>query len=422
MIRNVLIFLMLIAVTADGATPPVPLRTAANSMLRELQQRAAVKIFPEEYTSFRNTIAAAEAMQLSGDEQAAEKLFSFALVKGELLSRQLRARETAVTPAPPVSASPLPLPDGAGSPPPPAEPELPATDTVWRFEENIPEPDDSLAEIPRSRRIVGGEGIYVVRKKDSLRLVASRLGVSVRELARMNRLQSASVLRAGQKLKYNNRRIVPKIVSNGIIVNIPDRSLYLFKGGRLAARYPVAVGMAGKKDKTSWRTPTGKFRVIDKKENPRWNVPLSIQQEMAENGEEIIGTMPPGPKNPLGKHAIKTSLAGILIHGTTRPTSVNSFSSHGCIRVMPEHMESLFKSVKLFMPGEIIYQPVKVEIAGEGRVFLEVNHDMYEQVEDLSAEVRRLLKKHRVSDRVAWDKVMQVVSDRKGVAEEVTLQ
>ena len=148
---------------------------------------------------------------------------------------------------------------------------------------------------------------------------------------------------AGQSLKYNNRRIVPKSIRNGIVVNIPDRNLYLFRNGRVSANYPVALGISKKEESTIWRTPAGKFRIVDKKENPTWRIPLSIQKEMEENGEEVLELVPPGPKNPLGKYAMRTTLSGILIHSTTRPASINSYSSHGCIRVMPEHMERLFR-------------------------------------------------------------------------------
>ncbi|NJD92151.1 MAG: hypothetical protein FIA91_11675, partial [Geobacter sp.] len=278
-----------------------------------------------------------------------------------------------------------------------------------------PQPEERL-----SARIVGKEGVYTARRKESLRLVASRLGVRLRDLATMNRLKPDSTVLAGQKLKYNNRRIVPKRLNNGIVINIPDRSLYLFRNGRVASRYPVAVGIAKKGDSIIWRTPVGKFRIIDKKENPTWKIPPSIQKEMEENGEEVIAEIPPGPKNPLGKYAMRTTLPGIMIHSTTRPASINSYSSHGCIRVMPEHMERLFRDVTVPMQGEIVYAPVKAEVTEDGRVFLEVNNDSYEQLEDLAQEVNRVLKKARASEMVSWKKVRQLLNEKSGIAVDVS--
>jgi hypothetical protein len=164
----------------------------------------------------------------------------------------------------------------------------------------------------------------------------------------------------------------------------------------------------------------GKFRIVDKKENPTWKIPPSIQKEMEENGEEVVAEIPPGPKNPLGKYAMRTTLPGIMIHSTTRPASINSYSSHGCIRVMPEHMERLFRDVTVPMQGEIVYAPVKAEVTEDGRVFLEVNNDSYEQLEDLATEVNRVLKKVQASEKVSWKKVKQVLNEKSGIAVDVS--
>jgi L,D-transpeptidase ErfK/SrfK len=253
-------------------------------------------------------------------------------------------------------------------------------------------------------------------------VVGSRLGVSWRQLARLNRLNPDKPLLPGQKINYNNRRIVPKKIKDGILVNIPERKLYLFRDDRLSATYPVAAGISKKKEKTIWRTPTGKFTIVDKRENPSWLVPPSIRKEMEEEGEEVLDLVPPGPNNPLGKYALKTSLSGIMIHSTIRPASIYTFSSHGCIRMMPEHMEALFKDVSVNMSGEIIYQPVKIEVTADRRVFLEVNRDVYEQVKDIKAEVKMLVTKKGVGDSVSWEKIAQVIRESAGIAEEVTLK
>lgn len=426
LIRNaVLVPLLLLAAVANAGTAPTPFRTAANILLQELQQNRALTLYPEEFNNLLVTISNAEFRHKTGNDVDGEKLYSMALFKAELLSKRLRENTTATLPSSVQSQSPGVFMLASSSLGATATQGTYAADSAWPGEPAAEGIEDGSEErnLKLSSRIVGGEGIYVVRKNDTLRLVASRLGVSSGELARLNHLKSGSYLVAGQKLKYNNRRIIPaRTVRDGIIVNIPERGLYLFKRGKLAAKYPVAVGMSKKREKTIWRTPTGKFRIVDKKENPQWTVPPSIRKEMEENGEEIIEVMPPGPKNPLGRHAIKTSLPGILIHGTIRPTSINTYSSHGCIRVMPEDMEKLFRSVSISMRGEIIYQPIKMEVTSDGRVFLEVNHDIYGQIEDMRGEVEKLVNRHRVEDRVSWASIMKVIAARKGIAEEITSQ
>jgi lipoprotein-anchoring transpeptidase ErfK/SrfK len=416
---RLLLTIVAVMLSLTGTAAANPPGSDAAALLRKLQASPAARTYPEEFASLADTIATAEKMQQEGDKSGAAQLFALALLKGRLLLDR-------TTPAPPpaaVAAPPLfrQLSSVAKSPP-----DAPQEPQAQQASPSPPPADDTMAAETDpyrnvSARIVGGKGVYSVKRRESLRLVASRLGVRLRDLARMNRLKTDAIVTAGQRLRYNNRRIVPKMLRNGIVVNIPDRNLYLFRNGRFLANYPVAVGMAKKGETTSWRTPTGRFRVIDKKENPTWRIPLSIQKEMEENGEEVVDSVPPGPKNPLGKYALRTSLDGILIHSTTRPASINSFSSHGCIRVMPEHMERLFRSVTIPADGEIIYQPVKVEVTATGKVFLEVNSDSYEKFADLSAEVLKVLKKHHAAGRVSWQKVQQLINEKSGIAEDVTL-
>jgi len=416
MMRHIHAILAALLILSSAAAAENSPGSEAAAILRRARESSAARLYPEEFNSFADTVATAATMQENGDYSGAARLFSLASLKGSLLLERVREKaapanlpRSAVFPQ--LSSAAATAPKAAALPeeqPPPVVADEAATAE--------PEPYRKL-----SARIIGGEGIYVTTRKESLRLVASRLGVRLRDLARMNSLKADATVAVGQRLRYNNRRIVPKSIRNGIVVNIPDRNLYLFRNGRVFANYPVALGISKKGDSTIWRTPTGRFRIVDKKENPAWRIPVSIQKEMEENGEEVVELMPPGPKNPLGKYAMRTDLAGILIHSTTRPASINSYSSHGCIRVMPEHMERLFKSVSIPTEGEIIYQPVKVEVTADGQVFLEVNRDSYEMVADLAAEVTRVLKKYRAVKMVSWQKVNRVINDKSGIAVDVTL-
>lgn len=396
--------------TATGGNPPAQ---AAAVMLQRLQASTAPGNFPEEYINFTATITTAEQMLHDGNQNDADQLFLLAILKGEILLEHATVFSLEKAAALPPRFQQL---SSAGSTSPPLQ-----TGAIAPIPVQIPATGENETSPILSTRIIGGDGVYVVKKKEQLKVIASRLGVRLRYLARMNQLKTDATVFAGQRLRYNNRRIVPKSLRNGIVVNIPDRNLYLFRNGKISANYPVALGKSRQGDSTIWRTPVGKFRITDKKENPVWRIPVSIQKEMEENGEEVVETVPPGPKNPLGKYAMRTTLAGILIHSTTRPSSINSYSSHGCIRVMPEHMERLFHSVKVPTEGEIIYQPVKVEVTADGKVFLEVNHDSYDMVENLTAEVKSALKKYHASNRVSWLKVSQVINEKSGIAEDVSL-
>ena len=268
---------------------------------------------------------------------------------------------------------------------------------------------------------MGQSSTYTVVSGDTIRLVAAKLGVSRQHLLVSNQLDAKARLTAGQTLSYNNRKIVPQRMQDGIIINIPDRTLYYFTKGKLTVSVPVALGVAVKNKKYNWTTPTGKFKVTVKAKDPTWHVPPSIQAEMEEQGKEVITSVPPGPSNPLGKYAFKTSIPGILIHSTTKPWSIYTYASHGCIRVYPAQMEGLFKEIAVNTPGEIIYRAVKLAVTEQGRVFLEVHHDVYGKSAGLADEARLQIEKQTLADRVDWKKDEAVLKQKTGIAEDISL-
>jgi len=261
---------------------------------------------------------------------------------------------------------------------------------------------------------VGGETAYAIQKGDSLILIGSKLGVNWQTIAKENQVDLGKPLKIGRTLKVNTRKIVPKVTETGIIVNIPDRMLYYFKEGRLASAFPVGLG------RPDWETPIGVFTVKGRERNPTWHVPLSIREEMATKGEPVETAVPPGPDNPLGRYSLRTSIPGVLLHETIWPTSVYQFRSHACIRIMAEHMEKFFPDVRANTQGEIIYEPVKIALTPEGRIFLEVHRDVYKKITSLDTEVRKLLDRRGLSGRVSWEKINKVLQEKPDVAEDVT--
>ncbi|MBA4418466.1 MAG: hypothetical protein C0392_11255 [Syntrophus sp. (in: bacteria)] len=268
--------------------------------------------------------------------------------------------------------------------------------------------------------IIGGTTQYTVQKGDRLELIGSKLGVYWKNIAKENNLDPKVPCIPGQELKVTTRRIVPRTIEDGIIINIADRTLYFFKKGKLTA-YPVGLGLPVENDFGDWRTPTGKFVIMGKRKDPVWTVPDSIQLEMAFNGKPVEEAVPPGPKNPLGKYALVTSIPGVLIHGTIWPTSVYRYRSHGCIRVLPENMEKLFEEVEKGTKGEIIYEPVKVATGENERVYLEVRTDTYKRVASLRKHAWKLIEERGLTNKIDIYKVEQVIKDESGIAEDVSL-
>jgi L,D-transpeptidase ErfK/SrfK len=263
--------------------------------------------------------------------------------------------------------------------------------------------------------IIGGKTTVSAKKGDSLYLISARYGVDWQNVAKENNFDPKKVCCVGQEFIINNLRIVPKIINDGIIVNVPDRMLYFFQNGRLAVSFPVGLGLP----QEQWQTPIGSFSLIRKTADPTWYVPVSIQKEMEKKGQQVKTVVPPGKDNPLGRYAIHTTIDGVLIHETIWPTTIYQWRSHGCIRVSPEVMGSFFDQVAVGMTGEIIYQPVSVAVL-EDRVFLQVARDIYKKVPSIDAEVRAKLYERGLTDKVDWEKVQEMIRKRTGIAEDVT--
>ena len=269
--------------------------------------------------------------------------------------------------------------------------------------------------------IIGGDVTHTVGKGENLYRVGARYGVYWKTIAKINGLNEKEPLVEGMVLKLNTRKIVPRLMDNGIIINIPDRTLYFFRDKQVTAM-PVGLGAIFKNEYSDWKTPEGKFRIVSKRKDPTWYVPESIQIEYAIKGKPVEETVPPGPKNPLGKYAIKTSMPAVLIHETIFPGSVYRYMSHGCIRMLREHIEQLFPLVDVNMQGEIIYEPVKVARTGDGRTFVEIRTDIYRKHKSLKSYTAKLIEARGVSDKVDWQKIDRLLKEESGVVEDVSLQ
>lgn len=268
--------------------------------------------------------------------------------------------------------------------------------------------------------ITSGEEAYRVVEGDSLLLISAKFGVDLERITTENNLDSDQPLQPGLELRVTTRKIAPKAAVTGIVVDIPGRMLYYFKAGRLEMSFAVGLGMPQWQGMTRWRTPTGGFTVTGKEQDPVWYVPESIQWKMQVQGMPVLITMPPGPDNPLGRFVLYTSMKGICIHETIWPTTVYQFRSHGCIRVLAQNIERLFEEIALETPGEMVYEPVKAAVAADGKIYLQVDPDVYGKAGDLMAAARKRFGELGVAGRVDWGKVETVVDEEAGVAEDVT--
>jgi L,D-transpeptidase ErfK/SrfK len=263
--------------------------------------------------------------------------------------------------------------------------------------------------------LTGAIFTYTVLPGDSLTSIGARFGMEPRLLARVNALKSFANLKPGQVLEVDNRHIIPAVLEDGIVVNLPQRMLFRLEAGSLQAAYPIAAG------RPSWPTPTDDFIVVSREHDKTWLVPPSIQREMLLEGKPVLEKVPPGPDNPLGHYWLGLSLSGVGIHGTIAPQSIYHFQTHGCIRLHPDDIAELFAMVKKGDAGRLVYQPVLLFQAPDGIVYLEVHRDIYKRGMDAHKIAGELAEAAGVSGRIDWGKAASVINASEGVARDVTL-
>jgi L,D-transpeptidase ErfK/SrfK len=138
-------------------------------------------------------------------------------------------------------------------------------------------------------------------------------------------------------------------------------------GAQRVITHPISIG------RMDWKTPLGVTTITNKVANPSWYPPQSIRDEHAARNDFLPRVVPPGPDNPLGKHALRLGLPGYLIHGTNRPSGVGMRVTHGCVRMFPEDIEALYKTVPVGTTVNIIDQPVKLGWAADGTLYIEAH-------------------------------------------------
>ncbi|MDO8434396.1 MAG: L,D-transpeptidase [Candidatus Binatus sp.] len=269
---------------------------------------------------------------------------------------------------------------------------------------------------PLAHNVVGGEFDFIAGNHTSFSRIGSRFGIGPKLLARENGRLMTDKVNEGDTIHIDNRHVAPVEITNGIIINLPQRMVFHFEDGRVDGTFPAAVGRPEKK----WQTLTGKFKIVQLREDPTWRVPASIQDEMEAEGKEVVDEVEPGPDNPLGKFWIGLSLPVLGIHGTNRPLSIYSYRTHGCIRLHPDDIEALYDEVDLGESGEVVYLPLMLARLDDGRVFLESQRDIYRRGTGGIDAVRALAGANHISESIDWVKAEAVVNDMDGIARDIS--
>jgi len=119
-----------------------------------------------------------------------------------------------------------------------------------------------------------------------------------------------------------------------IVIDTPNKFLYLVQGGGRALRYGIGVGKPG----FTW---SGVKHVSAKREWPDWTPP----PEMLKRRPDLPRHMEGGPENPLGARAMYLGSSLYRIHGSNEPWTIGTSVSSGCIRMRNEDVIDLYGRV-----------------------------------------------------------------------------
>jgi lipoprotein-anchoring transpeptidase ErfK/SrfK len=125
------------------------------------------------------------------------------------------------------------------------------------------------------------------------------------------------------------------VVPGSIVVDRENRFLYLVDANNSARRYGIGIAQECLKGGSF-------FRVMNKLEWPDW------RSSGANTGNADALLAAAGrPGSPLGARALLLDKPGLLIHGTNSPKTIGHLVASGCIRLVNDDVEDLYRRVSV---------------------------------------------------------------------------
>jgi len=125
------------------------------------------------------------------------------------------------------------------------------------------------------------------------------------------------------------------IVPGSIVVDRENRFLYLIDGNNSARRYGIGIAQECLKGGSF-------FRVTSKLEWPDWR-----SSNADTRGSETLLAAAGRPGSLLGARALLLDKPGLFIHGTNSPMTIGHLVASGCIRLVNDDVEDLYRRVPL---------------------------------------------------------------------------
>jgi L,D-transpeptidase ErfK/SrfK len=301
-------------------------------------------------------------------------------------------------------------------PPPPAEPPPP------QYAE--PLATHTFPYVPKMTTVVGQLQATIATEEDTLSDIARRFNLGYDEVVNANPGVDPWLPKAGTRIVLPTQFVLPDAPHDGVVVNLAALRLFYFpkaaKGAeRTVITVPIGIGMVG------WATPEGTTKIVSKRKDPTWTPPESVRKEHAAEGDILPAKVPAGPDNPLGAFAMNLGWPSYLMHGTNKPAGVGMRASHGCIRLYPEDIATLFPQLPIGTKVTVVNQPLLYTVQ-DGQFYVQSfpPHEEHPEAK-AAAKGQRFTKK--VQEKMAkratgaalaldWALAEQVVNASKGVA------
>jgi L,D-transpeptidase ErfK/SrfK len=269
--------------------------------------------------------------------------------------------------------------------------------TVQKYEYRVPD-----------QTVVGTPKWYTIAPKDTLLDIARRSGLGFNSLDLLFPKMDAWIPPKGKRIFLPTFWVLPTSQHYQLVINVPELRLYFFdRNSSTVQTYPIGIGDEG------WESPLGTFFINEKRPNPAWHIPASLQEKYG------MSVMPPGPENPLGEFVMKFSAGAYGVHGTAMPWGVGRLVSHGCIRCYPEHIRILYPQVPMGTKLEIIYEPVKFG-RRNGQVYVQAHPDVYKRIPDYTKYAMDKLAQYPFANQVDQKKFMVAITLQNGVPTDIT--
>jgi L,D-transpeptidase ErfK/SrfK len=263
---------------------------------------------------------------------------------------------------------------------------------------------------PKTTTVVGELQVTYSREEDTIPDIARRFDLGFDEVSRANPGVDPWLPGDGTRIVLPTQFVLPDAPHEGIVINVAALRMFYFPKPakdepRVVVTYPIGIGKVG------WATPVGTTKVVSKRKDPWWTPPASVRKEHAADGDPLPERVPPGADNPLGAYAMNLGWPTYLIHGTNKPAGVGLRASHGCIRMYPEDIATVFDKIPVGTKVTVVNQPLLYRWHGDS-LYVQAFPPHVDDEEDAKAPKAQ---KPRPLTAATSNKMWQTVKQHGGV-------